>query len=117
MTFGEMVRPVTSCPGVVATAIADRDGIPVESWGVDASRIEELVAEYSAFLRDVTSANRDLQIGPLEQVVVVGSERSVFITTIVPDYYLVTLVEKPGNSGKARFASRVAAFRLRGEFA
>lgn len=115
MTFSEAVQDVTSCAGVVATAIADRDGIPVQSWG-EGAQIEEVVAEFSAFLGEVLSANRELHLGELEQLHVVGSERQVMVTMIVEDYFLVTIVERDGNPGRARFASRLAAHRLRGEF-
>lgn len=115
MTFTDALRDVTTCPGVRATAIADRDGIPVEAWGDD-SQIEEVVAEFSAFLKEVTSVNRELRLGDLEQLVVVGDRRQVLITSIAEDYFLVSVVDREGNPGRARFASRVAAFKLRNEF-
>lgn len=115
MTFSEAVQDVTSCPGVVGTAIADRDGIAVQSWG-DAAQIEEAVAEFSAFLGEILSANRELHLGTLEQLQVVGSQRLVMVTMIAEDYFLVTIVDRDGNPGRARFASRLAAHRLRSEF-
>lgn len=115
MTFSDAVQDVTSCAGVVGTAIADRDGIPVQSWG-DEEQIEEVVAEFSAFLGEVLSANRALHLGTLEQLQVVGSQRMVLVTMIADDYFLVTIVERDGNPGRARFASRIAAHRLRSEF-
>ncbi|MGE5235079.1 MAG: roadblock/LC7 domain-containing protein [Acidobacteriota bacterium] len=116
MNFSEALADVRGCGGVVATAISDRDGIPVESWGADRDEIEEIIAEYSTFLREVATANRELQLGSLEQLMVVGSDRSVMITAITEEYFLMTVVEREGNCGKARFASRVAASRLRNEF-
>ncbi len=115
MTFTDVVNGVITCAGVVGTAIADRDGIAVQSWG-DAEQIEEVVAEFSAFLGEVLLANRELHLGTLEQLQVVGSQRQVMVTMIVEDYFLITIVERDGNPGGARFASRVAAHRLRGEF-
>jgi predicted regulator of Ras-like GTPase activity (Roadblock/LC7/MglB family) len=115
MSFADAVVDVRTCPGVVAAAIADRDGIPVESWGDDA-QIEEVVAEFSTFLREVASASRELELGELEQLFVAGDSRIVMITNITPEYFLVTLVERRGNTGRARFASRLAAHRLRHEF-
>lgn len=115
MTFTEAMQDVTSCAGVVAAAIADRDGITVQSWG-NQKEIEEVVAEFSTFLGEVLSANRELHLGALEQLQVVGSQRQVMVTMIVDDYFLVTIVERDGNPGRARFASRLAAHRLRSEF-
>ena len=115
MSFSETLHGVTACPGVRATAIADRDGIPVQSWG-DESQVEEAVAEFSAFLREVASVNRELKLGDLEQLVVMGEEGTVLVTAIAEEYFLISVVDRDGNQGKARFASRVAASRLRSEF-
>jgi predicted regulator of Ras-like GTPase activity (Roadblock/LC7/MglB family) len=116
MTFAQALEGVRACRGVIATAIADRDGIPVESFGGDRAQVEEVVAEFSGFMREVASANRELQLGTLEQVTVTGTERTVVLSTITDEYFLMTVVERGGNPGKARFASRLAAFRLRREF-
>lgn len=115
MTFEQYVSPVRACHGVVMTAIADRDGIPVESWGIARREAEEVVAEFATFLRELLSANRELQLGALEQVVLHGSERSVMVTAINGGYFLLTVVNREGEAGKARFASRRAAFALRRE--
>jgi hypothetical protein len=40
----------------------------------------------------------------------------VLITNITGTYFLMTVVGRDGNPGKARFASRVAASRLRQDF-
>lgn len=116
MSFGELVKPVTACPGLLALAIADREGIAVESWGPEAAEAEEVVAEYTGFLRELTTANRELKLGDLHQVVIAGSQRAIVVTFITSDYYLFAVVDKDGNLGKTRFQSRVAAWRLRPEF-
>jgi predicted regulator of Ras-like GTPase activity (Roadblock/LC7/MglB family) len=117
MSFSDTLSGVNECAGVSLTAIADRDGIPVESWGGDRGDTEEFIAEYSTFLREIASANRELQLGELEQVVVVAEHKVVMITSITSEYFLMTVVDRDGNPGKARFASRKAASRLRHEFA
>ena len=116
MTFGEVLRDVRGCRGVLLTTIADSDGIPVESWGRSTREIEDFVAEFSTFLREVASANRELQLGELEQLLVSGSNKVVVVTRITPEYFLMSVVDHGGNSGKLRFTSRVAAERLRHEF-
>jgi predicted regulator of Ras-like GTPase activity (Roadblock/LC7/MglB family) len=116
MSFAEVLAEVRKCAGVSVTVISDRDGIPVESWGGAAGESEELIAEYSTFLREITTANRELQLGELEQIVVAAERKIVLITNITETYFLMTVVGRDGNPGKARFASRVAAFRLHQEF-
>lgn len=116
MTFENALADIRRCAGVSLTAIADRDGIPVTSWGERPADVEELIAEYSTFLRDVTSANRELQLGELDQIMVAAERKVVIITNIAGGYFLMAVVARDGNPGKARFACRTAAFRLRQEF-
>ncbi len=116
MSFAEVLAEVRGCAGVSLTAIADTDGISVQSWGGEKGECEELIAEYSTFLREVATANRELQLGELEQIAVTAERKVVLITKITPAYFLMTVVGRDGNAGKARFASRTAAFRLRQEF-
>jgi predicted regulator of Ras-like GTPase activity (Roadblock/LC7/MglB family) len=116
MSFADDLAEVTGCAGVSLTAIADADGIPVQSWGGAKGECEELIAEYSTFLREVATANRELQLGELEQIVMTAERKIVMITKITGAYFLMTVVGRDGNAGKARFASRTAAFRLRREF-
>lgn len=116
MNFGEVLTDVRGCDGVLATAIADRDGIPVQSWGKSNRELEEIIAEYSTFLREVASANRELQLGDLEQLAVAGTQRLVLVTTITSEYFLMSVVDRAGNTGKVRYASRVAAAKLRQDF-
>jgi predicted regulator of Ras-like GTPase activity (Roadblock/LC7/MglB family) len=116
MSFEPFLKAVHECRGVIATAISDTDGIAVETWGGMEDEVEELIAEYSTFLRDIVSANRELQLGELEQLQVTGDRRIALVTLITGLYFLLTIVNRDGNPGKARFRSRVAAQRLRSEF-
>jgi len=116
MTFESALRGIQECPGVLATVIADSDGIPVTSLIDGYEGVDEILAEYSTFIRDVVSANRELHLGELEQLVVAGAERVVAITLITDLYFLLTVVARDGNPGKARFASKIAAHKLRHEF-
>ena len=115
MSFADTVANLRDCPGVLMTSIAARDGIAVQNWGGARGEIDEIIAEYSNFLREVSTANRELQLGDLEQVMVTAQRRQILVTSITPEYFLLVVMERDGNSGKARFASRVAAFRLREE--
>jgi predicted regulator of Ras-like GTPase activity (Roadblock/LC7/MglB family) len=116
MNFAEVLTDLRACQGVLMTSIADRDGIPVQSWGGGKGELDEIIAEYSNFLREVATANRELQLGDLEQVVVTAQRKLIIVTAITTEYFLLTVLDRNGNAGKARFASRIAAFRLRDDF-
>jgi predicted regulator of Ras-like GTPase activity (Roadblock/LC7/MglB family) len=116
MIFDEALTGIRECAGVSVTAIADVDGIAVTSWSEPPEDVEELIAEFSTLLSNITSANRELQLGALEQVTVTAERKVVLITSITDAHFLLTVVRRDGNPGKARFASRLAAYRLRHEF-
>jgi predicted regulator of Ras-like GTPase activity (Roadblock/LC7/MglB family) len=115
MSFSDLVARVRTCPEVSLTAIAGRDGIAVESWGAATSEVDELIAEYAGFMAEISSANRELQLGELEQLVVTGEARTVVLTSISPEYFLLAVAGSDGNPGQVRFASRVAAAALERE--
>lgn len=116
MSFEMHLNGVRACEGVLMTAIADHDGIKVESWGGGHREVDEIIAEYSTFLREVTNANRELQLGELEQVVISAERRLTILTSITPEYFLFTVMARDGNAGRARYLSRIAASRLRSDF-
>ncbi len=116
MSFTDAIARVRACPEVSLTAIAGRDGIAVESWGATTPEVDELIAEYAGFIGEVTSANRELQLGELEQLVLTGAKRTIVLTSISPEYFLLAVVGSDGNQGKVRFVSRVAASVLQREF-
>jgi predicted regulator of Ras-like GTPase activity (Roadblock/LC7/MglB family) len=116
MTFSETVANVRLCPGVELTAIAGRDGIAVQIWGPGSVETEELIAEYANFLREVFAANRELQLGQLDQVVLATANKVMMVTAINDEYFLMAVVRAGGLVGKARIHSRIAAYRLRAEF-
>lgn len=117
MSFTRVVAPVRECPGVELTAIAARDGIAVDFWGSGEFDAEEIIAEVANFMREVVVANRELQLGTLEQIAVHAQGRTALISLITEEYFLLTLINAQGLLGKARFKSRVAACHLRGELA
>ncbi len=103
------------CPGARGAVIVDADGIPVASVD-ETDRLEELAAEYSAALREIQRAARELDHGDLEQVTVEAQEVTVVLTGITAEYFLVLLLASNALRGKARFLSRLASRRLYSEF-
>ena len=116
MTFSDTVANVRLCRGAELTAIVGRDGIAVQIWGPASVETEELVAEYANFLREVFAANRELQLGQLDQVVLATERKVTMVTAINDEYFVMAVVRADGLVGKARFHSRIAAYRLRAEF-
>ncbi|HHQ49489.1 MAG TPA: hypothetical protein ENK19_11485 [Acidobacteria bacterium] len=117
MSFhGEVSQIVERCPGAVGGAVVDPDGIPVVmvSQGV---AMEEIGAELAAILGEMSQAERDLQHGEIRQLTVETEDSATVVTLIDEGYFILLQMESGGLLGKARFLSRVAAERLRADFA
>ena len=116
MNFETVVEEIVErCPGAVAGAIVDPDGIPVANVP-ERGALEEVGAEFSTILRNVTEAERELQHGDLVQFTVHAEASDLVLTLIGGGYFLLLQLEPGGFVGKARFLSRLAAVRLYSEF-
>lgn len=106
---------INACPGAVGAAIVDPDGIPVVVQPREAS-LDDVGAEFATIIREVDEAERELQHGKLEQLIVTA-DRSVLIVTLMNEgYYLVLQLRPGGLVGKGRFLSRVTGEKLYSEF-
>jgi len=116
MNFETAVAEIIDrCPGVQAGAIVDPDGIPVVNVP-DRGALEEVGAEFSTILRNVSEAERELQHGELVQFTVLAEKAALVLTLISGGYFLLLKLDADGFVGKARFLSRLAAVRLYSEF-
>lgn len=116
MNFEESISALLrQCPGASAVAIIDPDGIPVASAPPDGD-VEEVGAELSTVLRDVSQAERELQHGPLRQFTIQAETTEVVVTPLSGGYFLVVILGRDGLAGKARFLSRLTGTRLHSEF-
>ncbi len=106
---------IEQCPGALSGAIVDPDGIPVVNVP-ERGALEEVGAEFSTILRNVSEAERELHHGELVQFTVHAREADLVLTLIGGGYFLLLHLETGGHVGKARFLSRLAAVRLYSEF-
>ena len=116
MTFESAVRDIIeSCPGSLAAAIIDPDGIPVV---VDPPNpdIEVLGAEMASLVREMNQAGRELDHGTLRQFSSTSDRVEIVLTTMAAGYFLMVLLEPDAVTGRARLASRLAGERLHTEF-
>jgi predicted regulator of Ras-like GTPase activity (Roadblock/LC7/MglB family) len=101
--------------GTVAVSLIGADGIAVESVRRDDFPLELLAAELSSFLRTLRTARTDLDTGDLEQFVVTTEKYITFLSKVAPDYFILLVLSRDGNYGRARFELRRARQTLQQE--
>lgn len=110
----EILRQVE---GAVACSVMGFDGIPIDSQQVKDSDIDllALMVEYGSILDRLKEAAAALQVGGITEVSISSEKLSTIARLLTPEYYLVLALSPEGNFGKARYALRVAAPKVRAE--
>ena len=99
--------------GVRGVSLIGRDGIAVDSVTRDGEPSLDLIAaEMTGFLGSVSAADLGLHPGAVEQLSVVTTNAVVVLSTVTREYYLLKLLDRDGNFGRARFELRKAAGAL-----
>lgn len=107
--------------GAVAASIMGFDGIAIDTVETgtagDASDLDihTMLVEYTAILSQLRKAAEILESGEVTELSV-NTEKLITITRQLTDEYFAVLAIRPdANYGKARYALRVAAPKLRAE--
>jgi len=116
--FGNLLESITEkVEGTLGAVVMGIDGISVEKRLHEGSpNIESLAAEYTPLLRASSTAVEDIGQGPLQELIVSTDLNVIAIRMITPDYFLLLLLNKDGNIGRARFELRKAKQILAKEF-
>ncbi|MBM3804247.1 MAG: hypothetical protein FJW26_18260 [Acidimicrobiia bacterium] len=104
--------------GTLAAAVMGMDGISIEKRLADSGiNVEALAAEYTTSLRTLLSTAKDAALGDLEELVVSTDRRTVAIRMITAEYFLLALLQKDANLGRARYELKRGRYLLAREFA
>ena len=96
-------------PGTQLVALVADDGIPVEIHGeLEGTDIEELSAELTAHMRTIADSHEGLNMGAVRLLSLVSDERVVQLGEAGDGYYLVLVLSRGANQGRARFELRRA---------
>ena len=95
--------------GALAVSLVAADGIPVETanrnGGFD---LDALAAELLTQVRAISSEQRDLAVGAVEQYSVSTDRFTILIGRLQAGYYLLLVLGAGGSYGRARFELRRA---------
>lgn len=95
--------------GVKAASIIGSDGIALQTVGeVPQSTLDGLAAEATAFAKSIRVSNTELGSGELEQFSIVTDRAVTVLSSLTPDYFLLLVLGRDGNFGRARFETRKA---------
>ncbi len=117
--FAELLELIVNkVEGTLGAVVMGMDGISIEKRISDqTTNIEALAAEYTSLLRASSSTTQDLGQGSLEEFIVFTNSRVVAIRMLTQEYFLLILLEREGNVGRARYELKKARYRLAKEFA
>lgn len=115
--FGSTLRDVAArMPGVIALSLVGSDGIAVETIGANGEPpIEPIGAELTGFLRNLVTMDMVSQPGAFRQLDIETKDQRVFLAAVTPEYYLLLLVARDANQGRATWELKRAASRLESE--
>lgn len=117
--FAEILESVMEkVEGALGAVIMGMDGIAIEKRFLDeAANLESLAAEYTSLLHTSYSSAPEMGLGTLEEFITTTNNRLVVVHMITPEYFLLVLLAKDGNLGRARFELKKAKYILSKEMA
>lgn len=110
-------RMVEQTQGGVAGLLMGFDGIAVESFAQDPSKldIQTVGMEFSYILTQVRKAVDALDAGTVEEVTIRSDRMTILIRVLNKDYFVALAITPSGNSGKGRYMLRVTAPKIQAE--
>jgi predicted regulator of Ras-like GTPase activity (Roadblock/LC7/MglB family) len=109
---------VNQVEGALACSVMGFDGISVETHQagtVDDVELSSTWVEYANLLSQVKNATELLKTGGLSEVSISTEKITTLMRLVSDDYFLVLALKPEGNYGKARYALRLAAPKVKAE--
>jgi len=120
MVFQEILKEIVEgVEGGIGGMIIGRDGIALETYlkegGDGAVDIQAFGVELVTSIGEFHRAARALDADKLEELSLVMPEYVAVLRLLNPEYFLVTVIAREGNFGKARWLMRREMPRLQAE--
>lgn len=102
--------------GTLALSLIDADGIAIESFNTRPDLdLELLSAELVTLLRSMEEGYQEVEPGPLRICTVATDELTLMVSSVAPGFYLLLVLARECNLGKARFELKRARLTLEEE--
>ncbi|MBI2212770.1 MAG: hypothetical protein HYU52_03915 [Acidobacteria bacterium] len=106
----------TRVDGVLGVSLLGLDGIAIDSIRKrDDVMLDSLGAELGSFVKSVRISSADLNVGSVEQFSLVTDRYITILSAVTAEYFVLLVLDRDGNFGRARYELRKLKFRLRDE--
>ena len=118
MSFSEVLKEsVEKVDGAVSAMIVGIDGMTVEEYALEKLiNLDDLSAEASQMMKDITSAAEGLGLGETREFSIISDLCGIIMRKINDEYYISMIIKPGGNYGKGRFVLRTTVSRIKDEF-
>lgn len=118
MSFSQYLKDtVERVDGAVSAMIIGIDGMPVEEFTREKLiNLEDLSAESSQMMKDISNASVNLRMGEAKEFSIVSDLCGIIMRKINEEYYFALIIKPDGNYGKGRFVLRSMIPELLKEF-
>jgi predicted regulator of Ras-like GTPase activity (Roadblock/LC7/MglB family) len=115
--FGETLEGIAKrVEGVKGVSLIGRDGITLESLkGAAELALEPVATEITGILKHLMTEESGNESGDIQQFLIESGSSILVLVAVTSEYYLMVLLSRDGNSGRARFEARRAAASLEKE--
>ncbi len=102
--------------GVVGVSLLGLDGIAVDSLrATEEVPLESLGAELGSFVKSIRVSNTELNVGDVEQFALVTDKYLTFLSEVTSEYFVLLVLDRDGNYGRARYELMKMKFKLQDE--
>lgn len=114
--FKEILTGIQSrVEGSQAISLIGLDGIAIESINTGGVPLDSLGAEFGSFIKSIRLSNTELNTGDVEQFSLTTEKFVTFLSAVTPEYFILMVISRDGNYGRARFELMKARHVLRDE--
>ena len=102
--------------GFLGVSLLGLDGIAIDSFRRSSDvMLESLGAELGSFVKSVRISSADLNVGNVEQFSLVTDRYITILSSVTAEYFVLLVLDRGGNFGRARYELWKLKFRLRDE--
>lgn len=101
--------------GLVGISLIGLDGIAIDSLKSGDVPLDSMGAEFGGFLKSIRVSNTELHTGDVEQFSLTTDKFVTFLSAITTEYFILMVLSRGGNYGRARFELQKAKFALKDE--
>lgn len=102
--------------GTLALSLISLDGIAIDTIGdTDELHLDAIGAELGSFLKGIKQSSAEVETGEVEQFSLSTDRFHTILSSVTSEYFLLMILSRDGNYGRARYELRRAKLRLQDE--